>query len=314
MLQKLCRLFPLAPGALELLQAQCMRECKRVLAAWKRTPAREQDSRRPLNVSEFMPARQLHAPHLRLVLQITGMLMHGVRVLYVQNTQDDREAVVVVDANYVSFLAHDGQKELLFSTECASFMRMLDEALFKQELDYDFQKSRSMTQAQDFLGAYSGGVDNVLGNYVLAVSVHDVVEVAQLGFSDVFDEEDDESDLAYTAVYHELRVFDCELLDIKMPYTSLCDEANPRHRMNRLCASELVENMDTYQDLCEGDEVLLARQEARRMGDMISPRSQVLDHDRADAESDRSESPDSDLGSSDDAQTVVYVYHFPGEE
>ena len=114
----------------------------------------------------------------------------------------------------------------------------------------------------------------MLANYVLAVSVHDVCEVAQMGFSDVFDEEDDDNDTAYTAVYHELRVFDCELLDVKMPYTSLCDEANPRHRTNRLCASELVENMDTYQELCEGDDMLIARQEARRMEDMISPRSQ----------------------------------------
>jgi len=147
LLHKLCWLFPLAPGALELLQMQCSRGCKRVFAAWERTLAYAEEERRPLHVSEFMPALQPHAPHLRLVLQITGTLMHGVRVLYVQNRHEDRETVVVVDANYVSFLAHDGQQELLFSTECASFMRMLDE-LFKQELD--FQKSRQMHPAQDF--------------------------------------------------------------------------------------------------------------------------------------------------------------------
>ena len=113
LLHKLC---PLAPGALELLQMQCSRGCKRVFAAWERTLAYAEGERRPLHVSEFMPALQPHAPHLRLVLQITGTLMHGVRVLYVQNRHEDHETVVVVDANYVSFLAHDGQQELLFSS------------------------------------------------------------------------------------------------------------------------------------------------------------------------------------------------------
>ena len=265
-LKKLNRVFPLTPGSLKVLQEECTLKCKEIWDFWLTTPMCEMDTRETMHVATFMPDLADGLPRLRLVLQITSTLMHGVRVIYVQPQGHARQCVLHIDPNFVSFLAHDGRNELLFSTDCTSFMRLLDQALVAQEVDAEYQKITGLNRSVDDLRMWTGKSDpNVLADYVVACSVHEVQDVAHVCFSDVLD-----IDETYSSVVHELRVFDFEILDTKMPYTSLDEEDLPELRQNRLCCHQLVYDMSHENTNLLLDIHLRRVQQIRRNGDMES--------------------------------------------
>jgi hypothetical protein len=75
---------------------------------------------------------------------------------------------------------------------------------------------------------------------------------------------------SYSSVIHELRVFDFEILDTKLPYTSLEEEVNPELRKNRLCCQKLIDDMTEEKNHYSTDEDILRVQQERRNGDMES--------------------------------------------
>jgi len=87
-----------------------------------------------------------------------------------------------------------------------------------------------------------GGGANVLADYVFACSVHRVLDVAQLYWLDLVVAEDSDDDTAASIVY-EMRLFDFELLDTKMAYTSLDEEPDATQRNNLIGCHSLVSDM-----------------------------------------------------------------------
>jgi hypothetical protein len=166
----------------------------------------------------------------------------------------------------VSFRAHDGRNEMMFSTDCLSFMRLLEQALASQELDADYQLATGLPSASDDLRIWHGGGDaNVLADYVVACSFYEVQEVAHMSMQDVL-----MLDEAYSSVLHEFRVFDFELLDTKMPYTSLDQQPDEALRANRLTCQHLVVGMLREHEGMLEDVFRLSRQALRRAGGMES--------------------------------------------
>ena len=265
-LTKLHAVFPLTPGVFLLLHGQRLNECSAIWDAWLRTAMSEEGAPETVHVRCFMPELAPEHKRVRVVLQICGTLIHGARVLYVNRDNGKTGCCLHADDDFVSFRAHDGRNELMFSTDCLSFMRMLEQALASQELDADYQRTTGLSSAADDLRVWHGGGDaNVLADYMVACSFYEVQEVAHICFQDVL-----MLDEAYSSVLHEMRVFDFELLDTKMPYTSLDEQPDEALRANRLTCQDLVEGMLTeHQGMLE-DVFRLSRQALRRAGDMES--------------------------------------------
>jgi len=281
-------LFPLVPGCLRWLEKNSKSECAAVLQVWAQTVRSADTQTMSVDVVEFMPARPATKPHVRIVLQITNMLLHGVRILYVQRDDQVRDSLVIVDSDFVSFWAHDGLNELAFSTECPSFMLMLDEALLKQELDSDFHARNNMHAEQDILRTWVGSNEpNVLVNYIVAFSVHDVCETAHVNFSDVFGEE-----YEYTTVLHEQRAFDFEILDTKVEHRNFIEKMDPLMRNNRFSSQGLFRQIMHHELRCENDDVLLAKQHSRRMDELAMTRAEAIDGNRDQEDSDEEASQD----------------------
>jgi len=196
--------------------------------------------------------------------------MHGARVVHVQSGNSASECCLRLDDDFVSFRAHDGRNEMMFSTECQSFMRMLDQALVSQEIDAEYQSRSGLERGADDLRVWlGGGSANVLADYVFACSVHAVQDVAQLCWLDLVVAEDSDDDTEASIVY-EMRLFDFELLDTKMAYTSLDEEPDPTQRNNLIGCQSLVTDMyEQHLSMLE-DEDLRRRQLRRRNGDMES--------------------------------------------
>ena len=265
-LKKLHKVFPLTPGSLKMLQEECAKKCDEIWKVWLTTRMCELDERRMMHVDNFMPDLVFGLPRLRVVLQITATLLHGVRVLYVQREGHTRQCVLHCDSDFISFVAHDGRNELMFSTDCESFLRLLDQALVSQEVDAEYEMSTGLNRCVDDLRMWMGGSDaNVLADYVVACSVHEVQDVSHVCFSDIL-----EMGQSYSSVIHELRVFDFEILDTKLPYTSLEEEVNPELRKNRLCCQKLIDDMTEEKNHYSTDEDILRVQQERRNGDMES--------------------------------------------
>ena len=297
-------LFPLVPGCLMWLERNSKLECEAILKAWTKTVRSADKQTMSVDVVEFMPDRPVTKPHVRMVLQITNMLLHGVRVLYVQRDDLVRDSLVIVDSDFVSFWAHDGLNELAFSTECPSFMLMLDEALLKHELDSDFHARNNMSAEQDILRTWTGTHEpNVLVNYIVAFSVHDVCETAHVNFSDVFGDEYD-----YTTVMHEQRAFDFEILDTKIEHRDFIEKMDPLVRNNRFSSHGLFRQIMQHTLHCEGDNVLVAKQHLRRMADLAMTRAEAIDDNR---DEDDSEQEASDEEASDDLFVVTQQYDAP---
>jgi len=176
--------------------------------------------------------------------------------------------MVTQHSDFISFRAHDGRHELCFSTECESFMHLLDQALVAQELDEEFQLASRLSSQLDLLRTWTGeagGDASVLANYVVACSVHPVQDVAHVCFADVFDE-----DIVYTSVVHDLRTYDFELLDTKLLYTSTCDAHSLAAGAHCLSCYAVVRGMELQHSEWEHDAGLVAEQNTRRFGDMES--------------------------------------------
>jgi len=267
-LRKMIGVYPLAPGTLALLHRDSLHQGKRILGAWRKTQLCAEGGREDVDASVFLASEPL-AP-VRVVLQITGELLHGARVMYVHRADDEEgcECTVTQHSDFITFRAHDGRHELCFSTECESFMRLLDQALVAQELDEEFQLSSRLSPQLDLLRTWTGeagGDASVLANYVVACSVHPVQDVAHVCFADVFDE-----DIMYTSVVHDLRLYDFELLDTKMPYTSTCCEHSLTAGAHHLSCYAVVRGMELQHSEWEHDAGLLAEQTTRGYGDMES--------------------------------------------
>ena len=282
-------LFPLVPGSLQLLEKDSTKDCVHLFQAWKDTERSGHQQTVTVDAAEFMPARRADLPHLRLVLQITSTLMHGVRVLYVHREDGKRDCLVHSDDDMVSFWAHDGHHELAFSTDCPSFMLMLDQALFSQELDEDFQHHQNMSASHDLMRTWVGESEaNVLANYLVSCSVHDVGETAHISFADFWGEEHD-----YATVMHEQRAFDFVLLDTKIPLRNFIEEKVVLHRRNLLSSHILRLHIETEQLQFADDERHIASQHWRRIADIAMPRWQAIDDRRVEYESeDAPEPPD----------------------
>jgi len=206
------------------------------------------------------------------------------------------------DDDFVSFSAHDGRNEMMFSTECQSFMRLLDQALVTHELDADYQLCTGLLRAADKLRVWQGGGEaNVLADYVIACSLHEVQDVAHVCFKDVLN-----VDESCSSILHELRVFDVEVLDTIMPYTSLDEHTDEALRSNRLSCQRLSANMRAQHLSMLENEHRLCHQRLRRAGDMESD-------DEAD---DTPQTPGAPQGQEDDedddeANTLVYTPYSP---
>jgi hypothetical protein len=265
-LKKLNEVFPLTPGVLLLLHGQRLNECAVIWDAWLQTTMCEQGAPETVHVRCFMPELAPEHQRVRVVLQICGTLIHGARVLYVNRDNGHTGCCLHPDDDFVSFRAHDGRNEMMFSTDCLSFMRMLEQALASQELDADYQLATGLPSASDDLRIWHGGGDaNVLADYVVACSFYEVQEVAHMSMQDVL-----MLDEAYSSVLHEFRVFDFELLDTKMPYTSLDQQPDEALRANRLTCQHLVVGMLREHEGMLEDVFRLSRQALRRAGGMES--------------------------------------------
>ena len=234
--------------------------------------------------------------------------MHGARVVHVQSGNSASECCLRLDDDFVSFRAHDGRNEMMFSTECQSFMRMLDQALVSQEIDAEYQSRSGLERGADDLRVWlGGGSANVLADYVFACSVHAVQDVAQLCWLELLVAEDSDDEIQPSIVY-EMRLFDFELLETKMPYTSLDEEPNPTHRHNLIGCNNLVTDMhDQHLSMLE-DEDLRRRQLRRRNGDMES------DDEADDGADDGAQTPALQYSDDDEeggAPTQVYSPHTP---
>ena len=269
-LRKLHAVFPLTPGVLLWLQEDNMNVCRSIWQHWSKCALSELDAREMLHVECFVPELASELPRVRLVLQMSGQLMHGSRAVHVQKGTQASECCVRLDDDFVSFRAHDGRNEMLFSTECQSFMRMLDQALVSQEIDADYQQRSGLERAADNMRVWlGGGSANVLADYVFACSVHAVQDVAQMCWLDLVVAEDSDDDTEASILY-EMRLFDFELLDTKMAYTSLDEEPDPAQRNNRIGCQSLINDMyEQHLSMLE-DEDLRRRQLRRRNGDMES--------------------------------------------
>jgi len=283
-------LFPLVPGCLHMLEKQSKETCARILEQWGLTVRSAHPQTRSVDVREFLPARPAEQPHLRLVLQITHHLLHGVRVLYVQRDNNTRECLVHADNDFVSFWAHDGHHELAFSTDCPSFMLMLDQALFQQEHDEDFQIGQNMDPSHDVLRTFVGDSEpNVLANYIVSCSVHDVSETAHMGFTDVFGEVDE-----YTTVMHEQRLFDFVLLDTKIPFRNFIQQIDEMRRNNQFSSHGLRQQLLEENARSENDTVIRSRQDWRCLQDISMPRWRAIDHKRIEHDSADDEDEEED--------------------
>ena len=217
-------------------------------------------------MSCFLPEPAQELARVRLVLQISRLLMHGAHVLHVQRGNSASECCLHLDDDFVSFSAHDGRNVMLFSTECQSFMRILDQALAAQEINTDYQLHAGLAREADELrGWHGGGEANVLADYVVACLVHALPHVAQMCWLDLFS--DDETG---ASVVYEMRVFDLEVLDTKMAYTSLDEVVVPSMRNNLIGCHALAADMREQHLSMLEDEDLRRRQLRRRSGDMES--------------------------------------------
>jgi len=298
-LRKLLQVFPLTPGALLWLQEENMGECRRIWHEWGQSPLSELEARETLHVGCFLPAPAEELPRVRIVLQVCGLLMHGARALHVQRGNSASECCLHLDDDFVSFRAHDGRNEMMFSTECQSFMRILDQALVAQEMDADYQRRTGLARVEDEMRVFVGGGEaNVLADYVVACSVHAVEDVAQLCWLGMFS--DDETS---PCVVYEMRAFDFEVLDSKMAFSYMDDMLDPTRSQNHLGCSALVSDMRDQQLSMLEDDDLQRRQMRRRSGVMES-------EDEAESEDDDPQTPLPLIASyseDDAAPTQVYT-------
>jgi len=301
-LRKLHMVFPLTPGVLLLLHVERLNACHVIWDAWLQTSMCEQEAQETVHVRCFMPELAPEHQRVRVVLQICGTLMHSARVLYVNQDDRQRGCCLHSDDDFVSFSAHDGRNEMMFSTNCQSFMRILQQALVTHELDADYQSCTCLSRAADELRVWQGGGEaNVLADYVIACSLHEVQDVAHMFFKDVLSVNE-----AYSSILHEMRVFDVEVLDTIMPYTSLDEHTDEALRSNRLSCQRLSANMRAQHLSMLENEHRLCHQRLRRAGDMESD-------DEAD---DTPQTPGAPQGQEDDedddeANTLVYTPYSP---
>ena len=302
-LRKLHIMFPMTPGVLLKLHGECMSAVRGIWAAYQETKMARDEAEETMHVGFFMPELLAEAPRLRVVLQICGNLMHGVRVIYVQHGADDgtSECVIHLDDDFVSFSAHDGRNEMMFSTDCQSFMRILDQALVTHELDANYQLCTGLLRAADKLRVWQGGSDaNVLADYVIACSLHEVQDVAHVCFKDVLS-----VDESYSSILHEMRVFDVEVLDTIMPYTSLDEHTDDALRSNRLSCQRLSANMRAQHLSMLENKHRLCHQRLRRAGDMES------DKEADDTPQTPGPQVQEDDEDDDEPNTVVYTPYSP---
>jgi len=304
-LRKLHIMFPMTPGVLLKLHGECMSAVRGIWAAYQETKMARDEAEETMHVGFFMPELLAEAPRLRVVLQICGNLMHGVRVIYVQHGADDgtSECVIHLDDDFVSFSAHDGRNEMMFSTDCQSFMRILEQALATQAMDDDYQRVCEVSREADSLRIWQGdGAANVLANYVIAFSMHEVQDVAHVCFLDVLHINE-----PYSSVLYEMRAYDIEVLDTKMPYTSLDEEPDAMRRTNCISCNTLVAEMRLLTEALLDDEDLLRRQEQRRVEDMESE-DKVFEDDDGDGPQDEVHTPQtpSVVEGAESDGTVVY--------
>ena len=174
-------MFPLTLSVLLWLQEDSMEVCCYIWYEWQESPLSKLEANETLHVRCFMQELAQELARVRLVLQICGKLMHGARVLYVEHSSNSSEYCLHLEEDFVSFSAHDSRNEMVFSTDCQSFMRILDQALVSQEINADYQRCTGLAREADDLRVWHSECEaNVLADYVIACSVHTVQDVAQM--------------------------------------------------------------------------------------------------------------------------------------
>ena len=112
-------------------------------------------------------------------------------------------------------------------------------------------------------------------------------------------------DESYSSILHEMRVFDVEVLDTIMLYTSLDEHTDDALRSNRLSCQRLSANMRAQHLSMLENKHRLCHQRLRRAGDMES------DKEADDTPQTPGPQVQEDDEDDDEPNTVVYTPYSP---
>lgn len=181
---------PLVPGSIELLYEDSIAECVRGMKAWKNSPVRLSHEYGPQDcvpVPLFCPPSETLPMSRRMRVQLHSALFFKSRVVYFGTEDGPAGATMHKDSVHYTFVAHDGENVMLFTTDCESFVDMLEHAVTTRELDNNF--SRNIMHGHD--DPHMQNIElkscSVLENYVVEMTVLAVHDTAILSGSDAED-------------------------------------------------------------------------------------------------------------------------------
>jgi hypothetical protein len=183
---------PLVPGSILLLLQDSADECERALLCWKHSALRMDSQYGPHDVvpmAFFAAPSDVLPTSRRIRVQLHSALFFKARVVYFASNRGLDGTTMIRDQGYFSFVGHDGENVMFFSTDCESFVEMLEHAVTTRELENDFCDC-VLCDVED-PHAQNAKLDScsVLQNYVVEMTVLAVQLSAMLSSEDMIDQE-----------------------------------------------------------------------------------------------------------------------------
>jgi len=142
-----------------------------------------------------------------LRVQLCSFLCFGARVVYSASNEGAEGASMVKDSGYYTFVAHDCEHVVFFTTDCESFVDMLEHAVTTRELENDFGDNL-LPNAEDPHAQKTALTScSALENYVVEMTVLAVHHSAMLSGED---SEDGERRVVFQWLCRDFKILDSQ--------------------------------------------------------------------------------------------------------
>jgi len=138
-------------------------------------------------VMAFVPPSALLPVSCRIRVQLQDGLFFGARVVFNATEEGQETATMIPNSGFHTFLAHDGEQVMFFSTDCESFVEMLDHAVTTRQLENDFKRNMLPGAADPHAQTLPLTASSVLQHYVVEMTVLAVRETSLLTGVDATD-------------------------------------------------------------------------------------------------------------------------------